>query len=55
MNFNREVNVLEMAQPHIDDFKREIADLQLCLKETNILLVASIKREKEGVDIMQRA
>jgi uncharacterized Fe-S cluster-containing radical SAM superfamily protein len=31
----------------IEDQQSEIADLKLCLKETNILLVASIGREKE--------
>jgi hypothetical protein len=41
-------NLLSM----IEDQQSEIADLKLCLKETNILLVASIGREKEGVKLM---
>ena len=36
----------------VSEQTKEIADLQLCLKETNILLVASMKREEEGVELM---
>jgi len=36
----------------IEDQQSEIADLRLCLKETNILLVASIGRNKKLEEII---
>ena len=60
-NFNREVNVLEMAQLHIDDLKTEIEGLKLALKEstllaqeTTILFTASVKREKDLMGAIAR-
>ena len=41
-------NLLSM----IEDQQSEIADLKLCLQETNILLVASIGREREGAELL---
>ncbi len=43
-----------LLEKKIEDQQSEIADLTLCLKETNILLVASIKREKELLGAIAR-
>jgi len=45
-----EIDIDKLLQKRSD----QIADLQLCLKETNILLVASIGREKELMGAIAR-